>query len=125
MTPISKIKQDLRTALQTAGSDVLIAFDYAAPPEASRAVIVDSLRISYEHQLDMGAYRTLSADLNLYAKTSAGLDSLIDAIASLDNVDTQSVRYLTLEYIQINSDDPDVKSATVTVSARIDEVDEV
>lgn len=121
-TTITQIKEALRSILQTAGPDVTVAFDYAAPPEASRAIIVDAISINYEHQLDLGAYRTLTADLNTYAKTADDLDALIDAIGTLDGSDTPAVRYLEINNVTINSDDPDVKSARISVSARIDEL---
>ena len=121
-TTITQIKEALRSILQGAGQDVTVAFDYAAPPEASRAIIIDAISINYEHQLDLGAYRTLSADLNVYAKTAADLDALIDAISSQDSSDTPAVRYLEINNITINGDDPDVKSARISVSARIDEL---
>lgn len=119
MSTLSQIKGDLKAALSAVGAGVTVAFDYAAPPEASAAIIIDGILITYEHQLDLGRHRRLTADLNVYAKTAEGLDSLIDAIDALDAVDTGTVRYITIDTIQINADDPDVKSAKVSVDAFI------
>lgn len=120
-TPIADVRKALKAALQGAGVGVTITYDYMDAADAGNAILIDQLAINYEYDLDMGSYRSLTAGLNLFAKTQEDLDQLVDAIDGLNDTSRDILRGIAIEKVVYNEDDADLKTAKIDINARIDE----
>lgn len=120
-TPVTDVRKALKAALQGAGVGVVITYDYLAAADAGNAILIDQLAINYEYDLDMGSYRSLTAGLNLFAKTQEDLDQLVDAIDGLNDTSRDILRDIMIEKVTFNEDDADLKTAKIDINARIDE----
>ena len=56
---MSNIKTDLVDALSTI-TDVSVSYDYSTAAESEKAIVIESLDLSYQHDLDMGWHKFLS-----------------------------------------------------------------
>lgn len=120
-TPVTDVRKALKAALQGAGVGVTITYDYMDAADAGNAILIDQLSINYDYDLDMGSYRSLTAGLNLFAKTQEDLDQLVDAIDGLNDTSRDILRDIMIEKVTFNEDDADLKTAKIDINARIDE----
>lgn len=112
---LSDVKQNLISIISSI-DDVTCTFDYATAVESQKAVVIDSLDISYEHDLDMGYHKTLRVVAVLVTKTDSDLDELIDELENLDDATDGCIRDIMLESVNVSSNDENVRVATVNLS---------
>lgn len=115
---MSDIKTDLVDALSTI-TDVSVSYDYSTAVESVKAIVIESLDVTYQHDLDMGWHKELTVNAVLITKTAADLDSLIDALESADNISEGCIRDLMLEAITLDNKDEDVYIASATLSCLV------
>ena len=115
---MSNIKTDLVDALSTI-TDVSVSYDYSTAVESVKAIVIESLDVTYQHDLDMGWHKELTVNAVLITKTATDLDSLIDDLESADNISEGCIRDLMLEAITLDNKDEDVYVASATLSCLV------
>lgn len=115
---MSNIKTDLVDALSTI-PNTSVSYDYSTAAESEKAIVIESLDMSYQHDLDMGWHKELTVNAVLITKTATDLDSLIDALEGIDNLSEGCIRDLMLEAITMDNKDEDVYIASATLSCLV------
>lgn len=115
---LSNLKKDLVTILS--GIDgVSVSYDYSTIEESAKSIVIDSLDISYEHDIDMGYHKMLRAVAVLICKTDEDLDALVDALEDLDNETEGNIRDIMMESYTIENNDMNLSIATANLSCLV------
>lgn len=115
---LSNIKQDLVTILSSIDG-VACSYDYSTIEESAKSVVIDSLELTYQHDLDMGWHKEFRATAVLITKTSDDLDALVDAVEALDDRSEGSIRDIMIESLTIDNNDLNMSIATAVLSGMV------
>lgn len=115
---LSDVKQDL-VSIITSIEGVACSYDYSTIEESAKSVVIDSLELTYQHDLDMGWHKEFRAVAVLITKTPDDLDALVDAFEALDNTSEGSIRDIMLESMSVENNDLNMSIATAVLSGMV------